>query len=352
MSQHKSSMKIPSKEELGKFKKPELVAFLKARGVPSTGNKEALLKLAVLYADRPEVISDPEVTFKESSSLPSDSVNQWKNVLTEKAAIPSGFTLETITLYLSVLSTSLALPNEEEDETVDVGTLKPVVKGRQMYQSQRLQMAEFGFNSRKNLVFRGNCSASLKQNEMRYPRVVINPQGSILEASCVCPAQADGRCAHVAVLLYLVEDLSFNNTPKIPIPSTSAPQYWGRGKKRENQPAAAHATQYSKKRKVSRYYEHEPRGAGQSPDAEVLLRGVQSLHRDSMFGKLFRYKYVALEISLERKQVLIELGNMYESSMEVHDGIDPFLSNRFGAHMCGTQEQGESELWQQLRRVG
>ena len=52
MSQHKSSMKIPSKEELGKFKKPELVAFLKARGVPSTGNKEALLKLAVLYADR------------------------------------------------------------------------------------------------------------------------------------------------------------------------------------------------------------------------------------------------------------------------------------------------------------
>ena len=69
-------MKIPSKEELGKFKKPELVAFLKARGVPSTGNKEALLKLAVLYADRPEVIGDREVTFKESSSFPSDSLAQ------------------------------------------------------------------------------------------------------------------------------------------------------------------------------------------------------------------------------------------------------------------------------------
>ena len=45
----------------------ELAAFLKARGVPTTGLKGSLLSLAKLYANRPEVISDPEVTFKSDT---------------------------------------------------------------------------------------------------------------------------------------------------------------------------------------------------------------------------------------------------------------------------------------------
>ena len=40
----------PSKP-LEKYKKQESVAFLKARGVPSSGNKEHLLRLAKLYAN-------------------------------------------------------------------------------------------------------------------------------------------------------------------------------------------------------------------------------------------------------------------------------------------------------------
>ena len=50
-------------EPIEKYKRQELVVFLKARGVPSSRNKELLLKLARLYANRAEVISDPEVTF-------------------------------------------------------------------------------------------------------------------------------------------------------------------------------------------------------------------------------------------------------------------------------------------------
>ena len=120
--------------------------------------------------------------------------------------------------------------------TVDSGTQKPGVKGRRMYQSFKLQMAEFGMNTRKDLIFRANCDASLKKQELRYPRVVISPQGAILEATCVCPANADGRCAHVATLLYLIEDVSYKNTPKLLLPSTSVPQYWGKGKTRDNNP--------------------------------------------------------------------------------------------------------------------
>ena len=156
----------------------------------------------------------------------------------------------------------------------------------------------------------------------------------------------------MATLLYLIEDLTFNNTPKLPLPSTSVPQYWGRGKKKCNEPKPAHLNQYSKKRKSDRYYDFDPRGAGQS-NSEVLLRAVQSMHRDSMWGHTLRYKYVGLELSPERKMVLNHLRNLYETSLKLSevtaDFIDPLLSNSFGAHIVGTVGQAESELWHRLR---
>ena len=345
--------KVPSSQELGKYKKQELVAFLKARCLPSTGNKEHLLKLARLYANRPEVISDPEVTFKDSNLLPSDTVKEWYGVISggKKAPIPSGFTLETITTYLSVQSSVLSFNNEDEDEIVDTGTLKPVVKGRRLYQSNFVRMCEYGISSRKNLVFRANIWASMKQDELRYPRVVISQKGSILEGSCTCPAKNDGRCTHIAALLYCVEDLSFGNTPKVPIPGTSQPQAWGRGRKRGNEPGVSHEKQYSKKHKVRRYHDFEPRTIAKKADPEVLLRGVQSLHRDSMWSKILRFHYTDYVVSQERRDILRELRNQYESNLAVSDDhIDPVHSTSFGSHIAGTIEQAKSQLWFQMRR--
>lgn len=226
--------KIPSK-------KADLKAFLKARGVGQTGDRKTLQNLARLYVNRPVVISGTDLAIApEQTSLPNDSVMVWQNAATEKPQIPSGFNLEIITNYLKDFSSTLSFEDEDGDEIINSGTQKPVVKGRNMYQSLKLQMAEFGSNSRNELVFRAICHASLKRKEIRYPRVVISPEGDILEASCVCPANADSRCCHVATLLYLVEDLTFQNIPKLPQPSTSVPQYWGRGKKRDNDPKPAH----------------------------------------------------------------------------------------------------------------
>ena len=130
--------RVPSNDELQKYTRHELISFLKSRGVGHTGgNRQQLVSLAKLYASRPEVISDPEVTFKSDNSLPNDSVTKWQNAATEQPAIPSGLTLETITSYLREVPT-LFVHNEEEHEEIDVGTEKPVVKGRQMYQSGRL----------------------------------------------------------------------------------------------------------------------------------------------------------------------------------------------------------------------
>ena len=83
------------------------------------------MKLARLYANRPKVINDPEVTFKDSNILPSDAVKEWYGVITggKKAPIPSGLILDTITTYLSVQSSVLSFNNQDEDEVVDIGTL-------------------------------------------------------------------------------------------------------------------------------------------------------------------------------------------------------------------------------------
>ena len=83
MAQRHPSPRMPSNNELGDFTKPQLVAFLKSRGVPHTGNKAHLVSLAKLYANRPEVISDPEVTFKPEQSLRGKSVSVTQ--LTRKA---------------------------------------------------------------------------------------------------------------------------------------------------------------------------------------------------------------------------------------------------------------------------
>ena len=62
MSEEKSSSRIPSCDELKTFNKHELQSFLKARAVGQTGNKDTLLNLAQLYANRPVINSGPEVT--------------------------------------------------------------------------------------------------------------------------------------------------------------------------------------------------------------------------------------------------------------------------------------------------
>ena len=85
------------------------------------------MSLAKLYVNRPEIISDPEITFKPDNSLPNDSVIKWENAVMITPAVPPGFTLETISSYLSVVSTYLSVHNDSdpENEPVDVGTQKP-----------------------------------------------------------------------------------------------------------------------------------------------------------------------------------------------------------------------------------
>ena len=178
MSQNQSNSSVPSNDELEHFNKCQLLSFLKSRGVKQT--EDILLKVAKLVANRPVIT----VTSDHTTSLTINSVLEWKNAATEVAPIPKGFNLETLTNYLREISCNLAM--QDEEELVYSGTQKPVLKGRKMYQSMKLQMAQFGVAG-TDLFFRANCSASLKNKETRYPSVRISHEGAVLKGSCVRP---------------------------------------------------------------------------------------------------------------------------------------------------------------------
>ena len=115
-----------------------ITIFFEVTWSEQTGNKDILLKVAKVVANR-RVIT---VTSDHSTSVTINSVKEWKNAATEVAPIPKGFNLETLTNYLREIPCNLAM--QDEEELVYSGTQKPVLKGRKMYQSMKLQMAEFG----------------------------------------------------------------------------------------------------------------------------------------------------------------------------------------------------------------
>ena len=87
----------------------------------------------------------------------------------------------------------------------------------------------------------------------------------ITASRCTCKASADGRCCHVASLLYLLEDLSFNREPLIFKSKTSKQQQWGKGCAASRNPGPIHMKEYrsGSKRKnpfdATKLYHVDPR---------------------------------------------------------------------------------------------
>ena len=231
-----------------------------------------------------------------------------------------------------------------------------------MYISERLTLAEFA-ETESHLYIRGNCEASMRK-AVRYPGVSIHLNNGIVGfGECTCEAKADGKCAHVACLLYLAEDVSLKQEPKIQKACTSAPQAWGRGSTRELEPAPVYQKSYSKKvLPQDRYESFDPRPKdAPPPDTDRFLRGLQELPAkvpyylptNTMWGKLLRFNYKNREPSDERKAVLIEQVFQMLAAL-AHDVrghlLNP-LSTLSGVHVGGTEDQSESDLWHNLRKI-
>jgi hypothetical protein len=151
--------------------------------------------------------------------------------------------MDSIVSYLSSFTVFLSAAAESDDETADAGTKKPVAKGRKMYRSEKISLCEVSDTPTETgtLLFRANVEASMRKQLCRHPQVVLHKMGHVESAQCDCEASSDGRCSHVACLLYLIEDLSFGASPKISVACTSKAQAWGKGAARKRDPQPVHS---------------------------------------------------------------------------------------------------------------
>ena len=70
----------------------------------------------------------------------------------------------------------------------------------------------------------------------RLPQVALQMDGEVYVTKCNCPAANGGQCSHIACMLYMVEEISHDLTPKIDEACTSKKQAWGVGSMRNIDP--------------------------------------------------------------------------------------------------------------------
>ena len=115
-----------------------------------------------------------------SDSAFKDSSLTWQAV-TKDIKIPRQFSIETITDYLRNIEVQLVCGpgNDSDSEDIRAGTKKPLVKGRQMYLSERLTLAEFA-ETPTHLYFRGNCEASMRKVMDMLPKKELHGQNPVV----------------------------------------------------------------------------------------------------------------------------------------------------------------------------
>jgi hypothetical protein len=285
---------VQTPDELSKLTVIKLKLFLKARGVRCTGKKEELLKLCRLYFDRPVLQADGT---EQDVPAPPTYLNSltFTDLSKEKGPkIPASFAIDKIVTYLSTMTASLSCVDSSDDESADAGTKKPVVKGRRMYNSEKLGMCESAVQSNGAILFRANCDASLRRQVCRYPQVTVDTNGDIAGAQCTCEASSDGRCCHIAAVLYLVEDISLGSRPKVRTATTSVQQYWGKGKVAGKDPMPVYAGHYGKKLRTDRYVGFNP-SMSKPQDVQKtnddFLHACQSLPHQTMWAKILHFGY-------------------------------------------------------------
>ena len=242
-----------SDEEIDKMTVKQLKNFLKSRGLKSTGLKNELQRLVRIY--KSEILPDTSTNDIEESELKRqrmifDSDFSWTKIeKLKKSQIPEEFDYFQIHTFLTQ-----QLTNDHEN---DLGTEKPAEKGRHMYRSNLVNLCEFVFSSRNILLVRGEIQASMER-KIHQSYVGIE-EGVVFSSKCSCKARIDGRCVHVACLLYVLDDVKLGIKPQVGLSCTSLSQEWGKGKPVEKDPKPFHLTNYNQKTPANKYYDYDPR---------------------------------------------------------------------------------------------
>ena len=180
-------------------------------------------------------------------------------------------------------------------------------------------MAEFTKLDTGGIIFRGTVEASMKKSECRFPHVTLDSNCNIERCGCNCVQNADSRCRHVRVLLYLIEDLSLGSPPRVMDPCTSQKQKWGTGQKRKGDSSEIYKHRYEKKLDSERYLLFDPRPAdfqGTSQEEKHdFIRNLQLYSGSSMWSSILQFRYEDYELTPERMDTLRELIEQFEINL-------------------------------------
>ena len=201
----------------------------------------------------------------------------------------------------------------------------------------------------------------------RYPGVAIKDDGSIWISQCTCQQMSGGKCCHVGALLYLIEDLSWGQTPKYEDACTSQPQAWGKGSKVDKNPKPLHLADYGQKRKPNKYYNIDPRPLHLRRTTKEELNNFVTDNQysamkhslqsnwDTIFAAPTYDDYV---IDDEQRNILqiqrkFFLDSMREDLMNIHYNTPDTLSTACSVHLNITLQQSENNEWfkQRLFRI-
>ncbi len=148
----------------------------------------------------------------------------------------------------------------------------------------------------------------------RFPCVALKIQtGGIVVSRCTCEIRLDGRCAHVAALLYLIEEVSLGRPAIVAKACTSKPQSWGQGAKSKKNPKPVHHENYGKKKNLDPFINVDVRPEHlrhtTTEELNSFLVAQQSFPKKTMWLDI-SIKYSDYDVTNERKIVLFKLQNM------------------------------------------
>ena len=141
----------------------------------------------------------------------------------------------------------------DDATTLDVGTEKPIQKGRVYFKSGHVQNM-FDCETAKFFFVKWRCMASYDVNRLYHVTVTLSKDsGYVKDASCDCKASALGRCNHVASLRFALLDWSEKGQQSC----TSKMCEWNVGRKAKR-PKVLHESDYPRvSGKASGAYEEE-----------------------------------------------------------------------------------------------
>jgi hypothetical protein len=193
----------------------------------------------------------------------------------------------------------------------------------------------------------------------RHPCVALNiADGKVRISSCSCPQQADGRCSHVAALLYLIEHLSLNISPKIFVACTSRQQTWGTGLHHAKEPKMIQNADYQKstfKGSTLLHFDPRPENLRATSEGEIdaFIDDLGKMSEKSMWHDVLSVQYEDFVLKDDRLAILEDLSAQLWNNLASDISSAPVdkFSNDNAVHFGQTIAQAASNDWHSLRQL-